>query len=106
MNSLISNNQLSNIGVSASFAMLGDIIIAEPAALIGFAGPRVIEQNLKVKLPPGTHTAEFQLQHGMIDMVAHRRELRSLVSRLLTYLSPADLPVVEEAVVSALAESR
>lgn len=74
-------------GVLASFASLGDIIIAEPGALIGFAGPRVIEQNLKIKLPPGTHTAEFQLNHGMIDMVVPRRELQSTVSRLITYLA-------------------
>jgi acetyl-CoA carboxylase carboxyl transferase subunit beta len=76
-------------GVLASFASLGDIIIAEPGALIGFAGPRVIEQNLKIKLPPGTHTAEFQLAHGMVDMVVSRRDLRSMVGRLLEYLSPA-----------------
>ncbi|MHB9024855.1 MAG: acetyl-CoA carboxylase, carboxyltransferase subunit beta [Armatimonadota bacterium] len=80
-------------GVLASYASLGDILIAEPAALIGFAGPRVIEQNLKVKLPPGTHTAEFQLNHGMIDMVVHRRELRTTVSKLLNLLAPA--PAVE-----------
>jgi acetyl-CoA carboxylase carboxyl transferase subunit beta len=77
-------------GVLASFASLGDIIIAEPGALVGFAGPRVIEQNLKIKLPPGTHTAEFQLNHGMIDMVVHRRDLRATVGKLLTYLAPAD----------------
>jgi len=76
-------------GVLASFASLGDIIIAEPGALIGFAGPRVIEQNLKVKLPPGTHTAEFQLNHGMIDMVVTRRELRATLAKLVTYLTPA-----------------
>jgi acetyl-CoA carboxylase carboxyl transferase subunit beta len=76
-------------GVLASFASLGDIIIAEPGALVGFAGPRVIEQNLKIKLPPGTHTAEFQLNHGMIDMVVHRRELRATVAKLITLLSPA-----------------
>jgi acetyl-CoA carboxylase carboxyl transferase subunit beta len=75
-------------GVWASFASLGDIIIAEPGALVGFAGPRVIEQSLKVKLPPGTHTSEFQCAHGMVDMVTHRRELRMTVSRLLSYLVP------------------
>lgn len=80
-------------GVLASFASLGDVIIAEPGAQIGFAGPRVIEQNLKVKLPPGSHTAEFALQHGMIDLVIHRRELRSTVARLLTYLTPAETSV-------------
>ncbi len=77
-------------GVWASFASLGDIIIAEPGALIGLTGPRVLEQNLKVKLPPGTHTAEFQLNHGMIDMVVHRRELRATVSRLVAYLAPVE----------------
>ena len=75
-------------GVLASYASLGDIIIAEPGALVGFAGPRVIEQNLKIKLPPGTHTAEFQLAHGMIDMVVNRRDLRALVAKLLNFLSP------------------
>jgi acetyl-CoA carboxylase carboxyl transferase subunit beta len=76
-------------GVWASFASLGEIIIAEPAALIGLTGPRVLEQNLKVKLPPGTHTSEFQLNHGMVDMVMHRRELRGTVSHLVTLFAPA-----------------
>lgn len=80
-------------GVFASFASLGDIIISEPGATVGLAGPRVLEQSLKVKLPPGSHTAEFQLQHGMIDMVVHRRELRQMVAKLLTYLAPVDEPV-------------
>jgi acetyl-CoA carboxylase carboxyl transferase subunit beta len=83
-------------GVLASYASLGDIIIAEPHALIGFAGPRVIEQNLKVKLPPGTHTSEFQLSHGMIDMVVHRRELRTTLAKLLNYLAPAAAPAFLE----------
>jgi len=61
-------------GVTASFAMLGDVHIAEPGALIGFAGPRVIEQTIRQKLPEGFQTAEFLLQHGMVDMVLHRRE--------------------------------
>ena len=74
-------------GVLASFASLGDIIVTEPEALIGFAGPRVIEQNLKIKLPPGTHTAQFQLEHGMVDMVVPRREMRPLLAKLLKYLS-------------------
>lgn len=76
-------------GVLASFASLGDIIITEPGTRIGFASPKMIEQNLKVKMPPGTHSAEFQLSHGMLDMVVHRRELRSVVAKLLTYLVPA-----------------
>jgi len=90
-------------GVLASFASLGDIIITEPGALIGFAGPRVIEQNLKVKLPPGTHTAEFQLAHGMVDMVVNRRELRGVVGRLLGYLAPAE-PEADGDVLAAAAQ--
>ncbi len=70
-------------GVTASFASLGDVSIAEPGALIGFAGPRVIEQITKQKLPPGFQTAEFLLEHGMIDMVIHRRELKATIGRLL-----------------------
>ncbi|MGE3268624.1 MAG: acetyl-CoA carboxylase carboxyltransferase subunit beta, partial [Chloroflexota bacterium] len=70
-------------GVTASFAGLGDVMIAEPGALVGFAGPRVIEQITKQKLPPGTQRAEFQLEHGMIDKVVHRRDLRPTLSRLL-----------------------
>jgi acetyl-CoA carboxylase carboxyl transferase subunit beta len=70
-------------GVTASFAMLGDVILAEPGALIAFAGPRVIEQFMHVKLPEGTVNSEFVLQHGMIDAVVHRRELRATLARLL-----------------------
>jgi acetyl-CoA carboxylase carboxyl transferase subunit beta len=73
-------------GVSASFSMLGDIILAEPGALIGFAGPRVIEQTIKQKLPEGFQTAEFLLEHGLIDNVVHRKELKPAVSRLLGML--------------------
>jgi acetyl-CoA carboxylase carboxyl transferase subunit beta len=70
-------------GVTASFAGLGDVMLAEPGALVGFAGPRVIEQITKQKLPPGTQRAEFQLEHGMIDKVVHRRDLRPTLGRLL-----------------------
>jgi acetyl-CoA carboxylase carboxyl transferase subunit beta len=70
-------------GVTASYAMLADVTMAEPGALIGFAGPRVIEQTIRQKLPAGFQTAEFLLQHGMIDLVTPRRELRSTVGRLL-----------------------
>jgi acetyl-CoA carboxylase carboxyl transferase subunit beta len=70
-------------GVTASFAGLGDVMLAEPGALVGFAGPRVIEQITKQKLPPGTQRAEFQLEHGMIDKVVPRRELRPTIARLL-----------------------
>ena len=73
-------------GVSASLAMLGDIIIAEPNALIGFAGPRVIEQTVREKLPEGFQRSEFLLKHGAIDMIMHRSELRDGISRLLTKL--------------------
>jgi acetyl-CoA carboxylase carboxyl transferase subunit beta len=76
-------------GVLASFASLGDVIVAEQQALIGFTGPRVIESAFKIKLPPGSHTAEFQLQHGMVDMAVSRRELRPLLGRLLQLLNPA-----------------
>lgn len=74
-------------GVSASLAMLGDIIIAEPNALIGFAGPRVIEQTVREKLPDGFQRSEFLLSHGAIDMILHRNEMRTAVSRLLAKLT-------------------
>ena len=70
-------------GVTASYATIADVVMAEPGALIGFAGPRVIEQTIKQKLPPDFQTAEFLLKHGMIDMVVHRRELRLTTGRLL-----------------------
>ncbi len=73
-------------GVSASFSMLGDIILAEPGALIGFAGPRVIEQTIKQKLPDGFQTAEFLLDHGLIDNVVHRKDLKSTLARLFKIL--------------------
>lgn len=71
-------------GVSASFANLGDIVLAEPGALIGFAGPRVIEQTIGQKLPEGFQRAEFQEEHGFVDQVVPRRELRGVLSQLLT----------------------
>jgi acetyl-CoA carboxylase carboxyl transferase subunit beta len=79
-------------GVSASFAFVGDIVIAEPKALIGFAGPRVIEQTVREKLPEGFQRAEFLLQHGAIDMIVDRREMRDELARLLALLlrQPAD----------------
>ena len=73
-------------GVSASFAMLGDIIIAEPRALIGFAGPRVIEQTVREKLPEGFQTSEFLLSHGAIDMIIDRRQLRKSLANLISSL--------------------
>ena len=71
-------------GVSASFAMLGDIIIAEPRSLIGFAGPRVIEQTIKQKLPDDFQTAEFLLDHGMIDMIINRKELKKTIANIIS----------------------
>ena len=75
-------------GVTASYAMLGDIQIAEPGALIGFAGQRVIEQTIREKLPEGFQRAEYLLDHGMLDMVVHRRDLRAELARLIDYLCP------------------
>jgi acetyl-CoA carboxylase carboxyl transferase subunit beta len=74
-------------GVSASFAMLGDAILAEPGAVIGFAGPRVIKQTIGQELPEGFQTAEFLLDHGMVDAVVHRKELKSTVGQLLRHMS-------------------
>jgi len=73
-------------GVTASFAMLGDVILAEPNALIGFAGPRVIEQMTKKKLPEGFQRSEFQLQHGFVDHIVHRKELRQTLGRIISFL--------------------
>jgi len=73
-------------GVTASFAMLGDVIIAEPKALIGFAGPRVIEQTIRQKLPKDFQRSEFLLDHGMIDAIVDRRELRDYVVKFLNFM--------------------
>jgi acetyl-CoA carboxylase carboxyl transferase subunit beta len=73
-------------GVTASFAMLGDVIIAEPKALIGFAGPRVIEQTIRQKLPKDFQRSEFLLEHGMIDAIVDRRELRTHITKLLNFM--------------------
>lgn len=70
-------------GVTASFAMLGDIIIAEPNALIGFAGPRVIEQTIRQKLPEGFQRSEFLLEHGFIDTIVERKEMKHTLGKLL-----------------------
>ncbi len=74
-------------GVTASYAMLGDINIAEPGALIGFAGPRVIKQTIGKDLPPGFQRSEFLLEHGFLDMVVHRKDLRNTISQLLSLLT-------------------
>ena len=77
-------------GVAASFSMLGDVIISEPGALIGFAGPRVIEQTIRRKLPEGFQRAEFLLQHGMVDIVVPRSELKNTLSKVVSILAPAN----------------
>jgi acetyl-CoA carboxylase carboxyl transferase subunit beta len=73
-------------GVSASFAMLGDVALAETGAVIGFAGARVIEQTIREKLPEGFQRAEYLLAHGMIDMVVHRQDLRDTLVRVISLL--------------------
>jgi acetyl-CoA carboxylase carboxyl transferase subunit beta len=82
-------------GVTASYAMLGDVQIAEPGALIGFAGPRVIEQTIREKLPEGFQRAEYLRDHGMVDMVVHRRELRPTIARLCRLLLRAPSEAVK-----------
>jgi acetyl-CoA carboxylase carboxyl transferase subunit beta len=82
--SILANPSMA--GVLASFASLGDILIAEPKALIGFTGPRVIEQTIRQKLPSGFQTSEFLLEHGLIDMIIHRKDLKQTLSLLLGYL--------------------
>jgi len=75
-------------GVAASFAMLGDVILAEPKALIGFAGARVIQNTIRQRLPPGFQRAEFLLEHGFLDKIVHRREMRATLAQLLRLLGP------------------
>jgi len=76
-------------GVTASFATLGDIIIAEPKCMIGFAGPRVVKETTHADLPPGFQTAEFMKQHGLVDMIVERKDMRSTIAGLLRYVSKA-----------------
>ena len=93
-------------GVTASFAMLGDVNIAEPKALIGFAGPRVIEQTIRQKLPEGFQRSEFLLEHGMLDMVVDRRELKDVIGRFLRFAkAPEEIraPAASVAVAAAMA---
>ena len=77
-------------GVTASYAMLGDLNIAEPGALIGFAGPRVIEQTIRQKLPEGFQRSEFLLEHGMLDAIVHRKEMKSYIARALDFMMPTN----------------
>jgi acetyl-CoA carboxylase carboxyl transferase subunit beta len=92
-------------GVTASYAMLGDVHIAEPGALIGFAGPRVIEQTIREKLPEGFQRAEYLRDHGMVDMVVHRHKLRETISRICRLLGtqtlPQNLPAAADEAVTA-----
>ena len=76
-------------GVTASYAMLGDVNLAEPGSLIGFAGPRVIEETIKQELPAGFQRAEFLLEHGMVDQVVDRRKMKATISRLLRHMTGA-----------------
>ena len=80
-------------GVTASFAMLGDVNIAEPKALIGFAGPRVIEQTIRQKLPEGFQRSEFLLERGMLDAIVDRRELKDTIARFLRFAGAASTRV-------------
>jgi acetyl-CoA carboxylase carboxyl transferase subunit beta len=88
-------------GVTASYAMLGDIHIAEPGALIGFAGPRVIEQTIREKLPPAFQRAEYLREHGMVDMVVHRHKLRETIARLCRLLGAETVTAVQEMAAAA-----
>lgn len=84
-------------GVSASFAFIGDVVVAEPGALIGFAGPRVIEQTVRQKLPDGFQRAEFLLDHGAIDMIIDRRKMREKIANLVTLLMRIPAPATTAA---------
>jgi acetyl-CoA carboxylase carboxyl transferase subunit beta len=84
-------------GVTASFAMLGDIQIAEPGAMIGFAGARVIEQTVREKLPEGFQRAEYLLEHGILDMVVKRHDMRETLARVISLLREKQPPAAEEA---------
>jgi acetyl-CoA carboxylase carboxyl transferase subunit beta len=83
-------------GVFASFASLGDVVIAEPGALIGFAGPRVIEQTIRQTLPAGFQRSEFLLEHGIIDLIVERKNLRETVARLLRFHQTEEVREVSE----------
>jgi acetyl-CoA carboxylase carboxyl transferase subunit beta len=80
-------------GVTASYAMLGDVNLAEPGALIGFAGPRVIEQTIKQELPDGFQRSEFLLEHGMLDLIVDRRKMKSEIARVLRHMLALPAPV-------------
>src|SRR5438105_1850194 len=88
-------------GVTASYAMLGDLNIAEPKALIGFAGPRVIEQTIRQTLPEGFQRSEFLLEHGMLDLIVDRREMKATISRALRFMGAEVAATVEQVAVTA-----
>ena len=92
-------------GVTASFAMLGDLNIAEPKALIGFAGPRVIEQTIRQKLPEGFQRSEFLLEHGMLDLIVDRRDMKATLARALRFMGARVAPAEQVAVTSAAASA-
>ena len=92
-------------GVSASFAMLGDITLAEPGAIVGFAGARVIEETIHEKLPEGFQRAEYLLDHGMVDIVVHRRELRQTLARLIDLMMRRSAPTTATNAEGAVAET-
>lgn len=92
-------------GVSASFAFQGDVILAEPKALIGFAGPRVIQQTIGQELPPGFQRSEFLLEHGMVDMIVSRKDLKATISSILSYF-PAPYPTLADGEARGAAEER
>ena len=95
-------------GVTASFAMLGDVIVAEPKALVAFAGPRVIEQTIRQKLPDGFQRSEFLLEHGMLDLVVDRRDMKAVVARALRFMGAELAPtaVPEQTGVAVAAPTR
>jgi acetyl-CoA carboxylase carboxyl transferase subunit beta len=76
-------------GVTASFATLGDLILAEPKCMIGFAGPRVVKETTHADLPPGFQTAEFMMQHGLVDMIVERKDMRAKIASVLRYMARA-----------------
>ncbi len=91
-------------GVTASFAMLGDLNIAEPGALIGFAGPRVIEQTIRQKLPEGFQRSEFLLEHGMLDLIVDRREMKGAIARALRFMGQQPVEAASQPIPEAVAE--
>jgi acetyl-CoA carboxylase carboxyl transferase subunit beta len=93
-------------GVSASFAALGDVIVAEPRAQIGFAGPRVIRETINQELPPGFQTAEFVQECGFVDLIVNRRDMRSVLDRLLGFLCASVSEVVQESAPAVAAAER